>query len=220
MRSTQALRAQSQADWTAITRHPFTVALGDGTLPDAAMAWYLVQDYRFIEGFVRLLAQAIAHAPTLADAVPAAQFLAVITGPENTYFQRSFIALGLPDMGRDQPTAAATSGFQNLMAKAASSGRYSHMLAVLVVAEWAYLDWATHQAPPQDGLPFYLAEWISLHSGPDFAGVVAYLRDQLDAALIAAPEEERRGAADLFRKAVLLERDFFDAAMDRADQKS
>ncbi|MBC7155406.1 MAG: TenA family protein [Rhodobacteraceae bacterium] len=220
MRPSEALRAQSQADWTAITRHPFANALGNGTLPDAAMAWYLVQDYRFIEGFVRLLAQAIAHAPTLADAVPAAQFLALITGAENTYFQRSLAALGHPDMGRDQPTAAATSGFQNLMARAASSGRYSQMLAVLVVAEWTYLDWATHQAPPQDGLPFYLAEWITLHSGPDFAGVVGYLRDQLDAALIAAPEEERSAAADLFREAVLLERDFFDAAMARADQKS
>lgn len=213
MRPTEALRARHDADWTAITRHPFTVALGNGTLPDSAMAWYLVQDYRFIEGFARLLAQAIAHAPTLADAVPAAQFLAVITGPENTYFQRSLAALGLPDMGRNQPNAPATTGFQALMAEAASSGRYSHMLPVLVVAEWTYLDWATHQAPPQDGLPFYLSEWITLHCGPDFEAVVAYLRDQFDRALIAAPEAERVAAADLFHRAVVLERAFFDTAM-------
>lgn len=217
MRPTEALREASSADWTAITRHPFTVALGNGTLPDAGMAWYLVQDYRFIEGFVRLLAQAIAHAPSLADAVPAAQFLAVITGPENTYFQRSLAALGHPEMGRDQPNAAPTTGFQDLMAKAAASGIYSHMLAVLVVAEWTYLDWATLQSPPQAGLPFYLGEWITLHTGPDFEGVVAYLRDQLDQSLALAPEYERRAAADLFHRAVVLERAFFDAAMAAAD---
>lgn len=211
MRSSEALRAQHRADWEAIIHHPFTRALGDGSLPDAAMAWYLVQDYRFIDGFARLLAQAIAHAPTLNDAVPAAQFLAVITGPENTYFQRSLAALGLPDMGRDQPTAPATAGFQALMKEAAASGRYSHMLAVLVVAEWTYLGWASEQAPARPGLPFYLAEWITLHSGPEFEVVVAYLRGQLDRALEAAPEAERAGAADLFARAVRLERAFFDA---------
>jgi thiaminase/transcriptional activator TenA len=211
MRSSEALRAQHQADWDAIIHHPFTSALGDGSLPDSAMAWYLVQDYRFIEGFARLLAQAIAHAPTLNDAVPAAQFLAVITGPENTYFQRSLTAFDLPDMGHDQPNAAPTTGFQKLMAEAAASGRYSHMLAVLVVAEWTYLGWASEQAPVRPGLPFYLAEWITLHSGPDFEAVVAYLREQLDRALETASVEERAGAADLFARAVTLERAFFDA---------
>lgn len=211
MRSSEALRAAHDAEWRAIVHHPFPRALGDGTLPDAAMAWYLVQDYRFIDGFARLLAQAIAHAPTLDDAVPAAQFLALITGPENTYFQRSLAALGQHDMGRDQPTAPATARFQALMAEAAASGRYSHMMAVLVVAEWTYLGWASAQAPARAGLPFYLSEWIALHSGPEFEAVVAYLRGQFDHALERASASERAGAADLFARAVSLERAFFDA---------
>lgn len=218
MRPSDALRAEHDADWAAIIHHPFTQALGNGSLPDAAMAMYLVQDYRFLDGFVRLMAQAIAHAPTVNDAVPAAQFLAVVTGPENTYFQRSLEALGHPDMGRDQPDAAPTTGFQALMAEAAASGHYSHMLTVLVVAEWTYLGWASEQAPAKPDLPFYLSEWIKLHSGPEFEAVVAYLRDQLDHALEATPEDERAGAAALFARAVQLERAFFDAVPGMAQQ--
>ena len=83
MRPTDHLQALAAEDWRAATDHAFCNELAAGTLPAGKMRWYLVQDYKFIDGFVRLLASAIATAPSLADSVPAAQFLAVITGPEN-----------------------------------------------------------------------------------------------------------------------------------------
>ena len=46
-----------------LTDHPFYKELADGTLPLDKMRWYLVQDYKFVDEFVRLLATAIAHAP-------------------------------------------------------------------------------------------------------------------------------------------------------------
>ena len=88
------------------------------------------------------------------------------------------------------------------------------MLAVLVVAEWSYLDWAKPYANRADDLPFWFGEWIALHSGGGFEGVVAYLRDQLDTAWHALDDAERRAVEDTFRHAVTLERRFFDAAQD------
>jgi len=215
LRPSEALRARSAADWDAATRHPFCAELAAGALPRAKMAWYLAQDYSFIDGFVRLAASAIAHAPTLADRVPLAQFLGVITGPENTYFQRSFEALGVPERDRTDPDLApATLGFRALMDEAAASGEYARMIAVLTVAEWSYLTWASPFAPPSAGLPFYFAEWIDLHAGPGFEGVVAYLRDQLDRAWEASDAAGRSHAADAFARAVALERAFFDAAYE------
>ena len=61
---TEDLRATVMDDWTAATTHPFVHALADGTLPREIMAGYLQQDYQFVDGFVRLLASAVAHAPT------------------------------------------------------------------------------------------------------------------------------------------------------------
>ncbi|MEX0349642.1 MAG: TenA family protein [Paracoccaceae bacterium] len=209
MRPTEQLRQTVTEDWQAATTHAFCRELSDGTLPLDKMRWYLQQDYQFVDGFVRLLASAIAHAPSLADSVPAAQFLAVITGPENTYFLRSLDAL---EAEASNDPAPVTRDFQNLMAEAAASGRYENMLAVLVVAEWIYLDWATPENPPSDDLPFWFAEWITLHAGDGFEAVVAYLRDQLDKVWPELTPEAQTEVSRLFTRAVALERAFFDAA--------
>lgn len=212
MRPTEILREKSGEDWMAATGHAFTRALADGSLPLEKMRWYLAQDYQFIDGFVRLLASAIAHAPSLADSVPAAQFLAVITGPENTYFLRCFEALGMDGDARNAPPAPETIAFQELMAEAAASGSYEKMLAVLVVAEWVYLSWATPVNPPREDLPFWFAEWITLHAGEGFEGVVEYLRSQLDKQWDTLDEPAKAEAEALFLRAVKLERAFWDAA--------
>jgi len=83
---------------------------------------------------------------------------------------------------------------------------------VLTVAEWSYLEWATPFDPPGVDLPFYFAEWITLHAGAGFEGVVGYLRDQLDQAWERADAAERVQVERDFAGAVRLERAFFDAA--------
>ena len=209
MTLTETLRSEIQDLWTHATTHDFTNALADGTLDHEKLRGYLQQDYLFIEEFVRLLAAMISHTPKLADGLPGAQFLGLISGPENTYFVRSFEAMDIPS---DAPPAPETRAFQNLMREARESGRLEFMLAVLVVAEWIYLEWATPFEDRVDGLPFYLGEWITLHSGPGFSGVVANFRGRLDAVwqeLSASAQDETR---DIFRRAVQLEADFFDAS--------
>lgn len=212
MSATEYLRAQCQENWDIATKHAFCRELSDGTLPLDKMKWYLAQDYKFIDGFVRLLSTAVAHAPTLADSVPAAQFLAVITGPENTYFLRAFDALDMSDEERNPPADPATVAFQNLMHKARMSGRYELMLAVLVVAEWSYLSWAEPFVDYDKNLPFWFSEWIDLHAGPGFTSVVNYLRDQLDKAWGNLSESERATVTEFFTNAVSYECDFFNAA--------
>lgn len=212
MRPTDHLRSLAGDDWIAATTHPFCTELADGTLPLDKMRWYLAQDYQFVGNFVRLLASAIAHAPTLADSVPAAQFLALVTGPENTYFLRSFEALGMDEVAQNPPPAPPTEGFNALMAEAAASGRYELMLAVLVVAEWVYLSWATPVNPPKEELPFYFAEWITLHAGEGFEGVVEYLRGQLDTTWDSLSDTARSEVETMFLRAAKLERAFWDAS--------
>lgn len=209
MSATQHLKSLVADDWHAATHHAFTDALADGTISRDKMAGYLQQDYQFIEGFVRLLASAVAHAPTLADAVPGAQFLGLICGPENTYFLRSMEALEVPPTA---PAAPETIAFQKLMDQARRSGRYEIMLSVLVVAEWIYLDWATPFIDRANDLPFWLGEWITLHSGDRFAQVVAYLRDQLDATWDTLDAAAQMDVTETFTQAVLLECKFFDAS--------
>ncbi|MES0864925.1 TenA family protein [Ruegeria sp. SCPT10] len=209
MSATETLRALADDDWHAATSHAFTDALADGTLGRDTMAGYLQQDYLFVEGFVRLLASAVTHAPRLTDAVPGARFLGLICGPENTYFLRALEALEVPQA---EEAAPETRAFQDLMDDARCSGRYEIMLSVLVVAEWIYLDWAAPFEDKANDLPFWLGEWITLHAGAGFEGVVAYLRAQLDAVWLGLDDNARADVEATFTKAVALERAFFDAA--------
>ena len=211
--TTEWLRDEAGAKWTAITTDPFCDDLAAGVLPNATLARYLTQDHQFLDAFLVLLASAVARAPSLADRLPGARFLGLIAGEENTYFERSFDALGLSAAERSPPPRAATKAFIDLMTAAARSGEYHSMLAVLVVAEWSYSTWGESVAPAPD-LAFYHQEWIDLHRGEAFRGVVAYLRGQLDALDLSAAETAV--ARLYFLAAVDCERDFW--AMARGER--
>ena len=212
MRPTDHLRLSVQDTWDKATDHAFCKALAAGTLPLDKMRGYLVQDYKFIDQFVRLLASAIAAAPTLKDGVPSAQFLGLITSTENTYFLRSFAALEVSQDAQDAPASPATLAFQEVMQEARISGNYASMLAVLVVAEWSYLSWAQRYERYSDGLPFWFSEWIDLHCGAGFEAVVEHFRSQLDKAWDGLSSAEQAEATGLFQRATQCEKDFFDAA--------
>ena len=72
------------------------------------------------------------------------RFLALITGKENTYFERCFQELPrCTEADRSKiPNAACTRGFDQLMRDAAKSGSLGEMLSVLIVCEWSYLSWS------------------------------------------------------------------------------
>jgi thiaminase/transcriptional activator TenA len=213
MRPSEILKLSCIDDWHDATTHSFCIELASGTLPEHKMRLYLAQDYTFIDNFIRLAGSAIHHAPSLPDRLPLAQFLGVISGPENTYFQRSFEALNLPEKDRLTPDLLpSTAAFQSLMLEAADSGFYGAMIAVLCVAEWSYLTWATPFAPALAALPFYYGEWITLHSGDYFESVVEHLQAQLDSAYNMGDDAQKKSISDYFKRAVSLEKSFFDAA--------
>jgi thiaminase (transcriptional activator TenA) len=209
MSATQHLQSLVAHDCYAATHHEFPNVLANGTLNPDKMAGYLQEDYQFIIGFVRLLASAVAHAPTSQDAIPGAQFLGLICGPENTYFLRLFHPLEVSPTASPAPETIA---FQQLMDGARHCGRYEIMLSVLVVAEWIYHDWAKLFEDRADGLPFWLGECITLHSGEGFTQIVVYFRDQLGTAWDALDDAARAEVTATFTQAVRLERAFLDAS--------
>ena len=210
----QELRADNSENWTAAVKHRFVDEIFRGAVTDDVMRRYLVQDYQFVDRFVALIGTAIATADRFDSRVRFAQFAAMITSDENTYFLRAFDRLGVADADRHAPELSpATRAFQKLMAEAAQQRSYAGCLAVLCVAEWLYLDWADR---PGAELPenFVQAEWITLHNNGDFRAFVTWLRAEFDRTGTQEDEQSRARAADLFRRAVACERDFFDHVYD------
>ncbi|MDX3806261.1 TenA family protein [Bosea thiooxidans] len=209
-RFTELLRQASEPVWSAATGHRFVRELLSGTVPDAVMARYLIQDHRFLDAFLTLLGAAVATADSFEARLRFGRFIGMVSGEENTYFLRAFEALGITPSEREQrPDMPATASFKAIMREAAATRSYATTLAVLNVAEWLYLDWAMKAVAP---LPqnFVHAEWITLHDNPDFRDFVAFLRAELDR--IGPAEEDQ--SRDFFLRAVTLERAFFDSAYE------
>lgn len=209
----QRLRTANDAEWRAAVEHRFVDELLAGTVDDGVLAHYLVQDYQFCDAFTMLLGQATASAPDLAARLPLARQLGFFAADENTYFIDSFDALSVSEDDRVRPDLTqATRAFDQVMRDAVESRSYACVLAVLVVAEWLYLDWATRPdaTTPRATRPEHVG-WIDLHRGEAFETWVRWLTGQLDA---HEPTDatERARVEELFARAVTCERAFFDAA--------
>mmetsp|Transcript_5143 Transcript_5143/g.8033 ORF Transcript_5143/g.8033 Transcript_5143/m.8033 type:complete len:129 (+) Transcript_5143:190-576(+) len=120
---TEELRAAAGDQWDRVINHRFTTELARGDIDRNVLKKYLIQDHRFLDAFVVLLASAIAKARDLDDRIPGCQFLGLITGKENTYFERCFVELGCGKEERAQiPDEDVTKGFANLMKEVSYKG--------------------------------------------------------------------------------------------------
>ena len=215
-RFTHELKEAAGEQWFRVIHHKFTKELAAGTIDQhQVLKKYLIQDYRFLDAFVVLLASVIANARTLQDRIPGCQFLAVITGKENTYFERAFKKLKVSKKVLDDiPDAPCTTGFCNLMRSVAKEGSLGEMLSVLVVCEWSYLSWGQLVENETVRDDFVTYEWVDLHSGPDFEAVVSYLRELLDKEGILLAPSDKEACKRRFLQAVQLEEDFFTFAYE------
>jgi thiaminase/transcriptional activator TenA len=206
----ETLRSENERTWSQAVEHRFVRELLDGSVPDPVMAGYLTQDYRFFDGFLALIGAAVATADTAEARLRLARFAGDVSGDENTYFLRSFDALGVSRSERDGvPDTAATAGFKNLFRETAATREYAAIIAVLVVAEWLYLDWAS-RAPQPLPTSFVHAEWVTLHDNPPFRELVGFLRSELDR---VGPDHAAQTRLS-FQRAVGLELAFFDSAYE------
>lgn len=138
------LRAAVADDWDSAVMDPFVAGLSAGTLPVSKMRAYLVQDCQFVDSFVALTGAAVAVADSTGARMVIARQLGLAAAEENTCFRRSFDALGVADDERARPGLLPPAvSFIALMKEAAGTRGYAACLAVLTVAEWLCLDWAS-----------------------------------------------------------------------------
>mmetsp|Transcript_25654 Transcript_25654/g.53994 ORF Transcript_25654/g.53994 Transcript_25654/m.53994 type:complete len:226 (+) Transcript_25654:66-743(+) len=212
---TEQLREAAGDQWDRVVNHKFTTELAKGDIDKEVLKKYLIQDHRFLDAFVILLSSAIANARSLGDRIPGCQFLALITGKENTYFERSFEVFGCSDQDERMkiPDDSVTVNFCNLMREVATKGTLGEILSVLVVAEWSYQTWGEKVLPITNReVDFTTWEWVDLHSGTYFSEVVSYLRGLLDKEGTLLDDEGKEKCKNAFNRAIQLEEDFFDMA--------
>ncbi|MTH97857.1 TenA family protein [Roseibium sp. RKSG952] len=212
-RFTNWLAAKGEPYWTQATSHPFTQAIGDGTMPSEAYTRYLIEDYTFVTDLASTLGFLVAKAPGMRSKAKLSGFLALLTSEENDYFLRSFEALGVP-AGTYEAAAQGpvTRAFSDVLLSASGEGSYADGLVCLLCAEWCYLSWGQREAAKPRPDQFYLAEWIDLHAVSGFETFVNWIRSEMDGIgpELSGPEQET--LASLFRRMSRLETAFFEYA--------
>ncbi len=210
----ERLKAAGRDDWSRYTEHPFTKALGDGSLPEAAFRRYLVQDYLFLIEFARAYGLAVYKAPTLADMREGAGGLAAILDVEMDLHVKLCGAWGLSRADLEQaPPAAETLAYTRYVLDAGMRGDLLALKVALSPCVIGYAEIAQRLAANVSGLdpanPY--AVWIAEYAGAPYQAVAEAARAHLDrlAQHYVTPAREAELGA-IFREATRLETDFWE----------
>ncbi len=166
----------------AILRHPFLTGLADGSLPEAAFAYYLAQDAHYLRDYGRALAAVGSRAPrhelTALFARHAAQTLDVELELHHTLLPQ----LGLdPARLRDVPVSPTTTAYTSYLLAVAYGGSFAEGVAAVLPCYWIYQRVGAELVRRGSPDPRY-QRWIDTYAGEQFAATVAEVLAVADAA--------------------------------------
>jgi thiaminase/transcriptional activator TenA len=214
MRFFERLKAAAPAEWRAYTEHPFTDALADGSLAEAAFRRYLVQDYLFLIEFARAYALAAYKSAGLADMREAAGGLAAILDVEMGLHVKLCARWGLAagDLER-APPAVEMLAYTRYVLDAGMRGDVLSLQVALAPCVIGYAESAARLAARPGALaaanPY--STWIAEYAGAPYQEVAAKARAQLErlAGRYATPAREAE-LVETFKEATRLEAGFWE----------
>ncbi len=211
-----ALKTGASIEWRRYVEHPFTNALADGTLPQAAFRFYLAQDYLFLIEFARAYGLAVYKAPTLADMREAAGELAAILEVEMDLHVRLCSAWGLTaEQLQHTPMASATIAYTRYVLEAGMRGDFLTLKVALAPCVIGYAEIARRLAAIASahapGNPY--RAWIEDYAAPPYQQLAAAAITQLDrlADAYMTPTRQMETTA-VFAQATRLETSFWEIA--------
>ena len=210
----ERLKAEASAEWHSYTEHPFTNAMAEGTLPEAAFRHYLVQDYLFLIEFARAYALAVYKAPSLADMRDAAAGISAILDVEMDLHVKLCSGWGLsPAAIEVAPAAGETLAYTRYVL---DTGMRGDLLALKVALSPCVIGYAEISArlaampgAMDESNPYRV--WIGEYADAAYQEVAANAAAQLDdlAARYLTPAREAE-LITIFREATRLEADFWE----------
>jgi thiaminase/transcriptional activator TenA len=212
------LRAACHDDWQAYTRHPFVMALADGSLPEACFKRYLIQDYLFLIHFARAYALAAYKGETLADIRQAAQALGAIVDREMGLHVKYCAGWGLTEaMLAAEPEAEETMAYTRYVLERGLAGDLLdlHVALAPCVVGYAEIGRALKVDPTTRlaGNPY--RDWIEMYAADDYQALAEGEKILLDSLM-----ERRAGPGrfpslvSTFRQATRLEAAFWQMGLN------
>jgi len=202
------LREELSQKFYSATHHQFTNELCAGTLADAKLYTYLVQDAKFFMISLKSLARTIQLCDSDASTVVLGRQMGFFCADENTYFERSLQELRDSGFTADIPALPEVEEFLAFLRTLTTSESYVRNIVALYTFELVYLLWAEPHEKTVDHLQFKHKEWVYLHSGPDFTKWVQFLESEVLRVVNAGNLTEAR---ETMSRVVDLENMFFES---------
>lgn len=194
--------------WTAnqdvtdrVIAHPFVRSLGDGSLAREIFIGYVAQDAFFLESFARAYALALARSPDTATVLTVADLIGGVRTELGLH--ASYMAGWGVDMAAVEPAPATLAYTEFLLATAATEGA-GLIFAAMTPCMRLYAHLGARLDADAAG-PY--ADWVQTYAHPDFHELAARLEALLDEHC-----HDPAAAGVAYRRAMLLELQFFDAA--------
>jgi len=211
------LRRHAGPVWDRIFSHPFVAGLGDGTLPLESFKFYLVQDYRFLIDYARVLAVASAKAPDLEGMTRFAGLLHATLAEEMDLHRRYCAGFGIAAAELEHAEIApGTAGYTNYLLSIAYQGSVMETAAALLPCQWGYYEIGrklADEGDTSDSNPY--AEWIRTYAADDFKALSDWLRGYLDQLGQEVSATERSRLEEVFLMSSRYEYQFWEMGLSR-----
>ncbi len=156
----------------AILAHPFLAGLTDGSLPQDAFAFYVVQDALYLLGYAQALAEVSSRAPDAAGIEMFAGHAAAVIAEERQLHDSLLADLDIDpaSAGAAEP-APTTLAYTSYLLATARGGSYAEGVGAVLPCYWIY--WEVGRELRQRGSPNpRYQQWIDTYGGEEFGDVV------------------------------------------------
>jgi thiaminase/transcriptional activator TenA len=200
--------------WDAQLRHPFVVALGDGTLPRANFEFYIRQDARFLQELTKMFAYAVIKSsePALMEDF-GTRLLHTIQVERDLHqnFAREF-GLTVADMEATE-LAPTNYAYTRHYLSVAAHGNLAEIITVVLPCAWIYAEVGRHFVRlGEPAADHAYRNWIATYADPGFEEVGAWLRTTLNRLVATADAATLQRLEDIFIISSRYEWMFWDMA--------
>jgi len=163
--------------YEAILKHPFLTGLADGSLPDEAFAFYVIQDSLYLEQYGHTLAAIASRAPGAGETEMFARHFVGVVSVEQQLHGSLLADLGIdPRAAETAEMAPTTLAYTSYLLATARGGSYAEGVAAVLPCYWIY--WEVGKELRRRGSPDpRFQRWINTYSGSAFG---EYVQEVLD----------------------------------------
>jgi thiaminase (transcriptional activator TenA) len=179
--------------YDAILAHPFLTGLTDGSLPEDAFTFFVVQDALYLRGYAQALAEVATRAPDTAGIEMFARHAADVIAVERTLHDSLLAGLGIdPASAEVAEPAPTTLAYISYLLATVRGGTYAEGAGAVLPCYWIYWEVGKELLRRGSPNPRY-QQWIGTYGDEEYGQVVRdvlAVTDRLGPGL--APSERAR----------------------------